>query len=91
MTLSEGDKRWIRIAIKAHGLKTQGLKIALVPNDDGSIDLFAIEYRKSLATYELDEGETIQEMATALQEFLEGSEVRAPSALSKSNASPHSE
>lgn len=34
MTLSNGDKRLIQTALKAHGL-TQ---------DDGSVDLFAIEY-----------------------------------------------
>jgi hypothetical protein len=79
MELSNGDKRWIQAALKAHRLKPEGLKIALVPNDDGSIDLFAIEYRQVLATYELEAGETIEEFAKCIQDFLEGSEVRAPS------------
>lgn len=39
MTLSNGDKRLIQTALKAHGLTNDGkLK------DDGSVDLFAIEY-----------------------------------------------
>lgn len=80
MTLSNGDKRLIQTALKAHGLTNDGkLKIALVPQDDGSVDLFAIEYGKVLASYELEEGETIGQLAESLQNFIEGSEVRAPS------------
>ena len=80
MKLSNGDKRWINIALKAHGIKdTNGLKIALAPQDDGSIDLIRIPHRDNLATYELEGKETISELAEALQELLEGSEVRAPS------------
>ena len=80
MEMSNGDKRWIQIALKAHGLtKDEKLKIALVPQDDDSIDLFAIEYGKVLANYELEEGETIEQLAECLQDFIEGSEVRAPS------------
>jgi len=81
MTLSNGDKRWINIALKAHGIKnTNGLKIALAPQDDGSIDLVLIPHGDILANYELEGQETIVELADALQDFLEGSEVRAPSA-----------
>ena len=81
MTLSEGDKRWIRIGLKAHGIKsTEGLKIALAPNDDGSIDLVLIPNGVSVATYELEKGETIEQLAECLQDLFEGSDVRAPSA-----------
>ena len=80
MKLSNGDKRWINIALKVHGIKdTNGLKIALAPKDNGSIDLIRIPHGDNLATYELEGKETISELAEALQELLEGSEVRAPS------------
>ena len=79
MKLNSGDERWIRIALKAHGIKsTEGLKIALVPRDDETIDLVLISHRGVLANYELEGDETINELADALQELLEGSEVRAP-------------
>ena len=79
MKLSISDQRWIQIGLKAHGLTNdENLKIALVPQDDGSIDLFCIEYGKVLATYELEEGETIEQLAECLQDLIEGSEVRAP-------------
>ena len=80
MTLSNGDKRWIKTALKAHGLTNDdNLKIALVPHGDVCVDLFALEYGKVLATYELEGGETIEQLADCLQDLIEGSEVRAPS------------
>jgi hypothetical protein len=80
MTLSNRDKRWIQAGLKAHGIKdTEGLKIALVPQEDESIDLVLIPHSVTVATYELEEGETIVELAECIQDMLEGSEVRAPS------------
>jgi len=66
--------------LRIHGIKTtEGLKIALMPLEDESIDLVLIPHGKSIANYELEDGETIEGLAECLQEFLEGSEVRAPS------------
>ena len=80
MKLNDGDERWIRMTLKAHGIKsTEGLKIALMPRDDKSIDLVLVPHRSVLTNYELEGNETITELASALQELLEGSDVRAPS------------
>jgi len=81
MTLDNGDKKYIQMALRLNGIKnTEGLKIALAPKDDESIDLVLIPHGTVLANYELEEGETINALADALQDLLEGSDVRAPSA-----------
>jgi len=84
MELSNADKKHIQMVLRIHGIKnTNGLKIALMPLDDGSIDLVLIPSGLDIANYELEAGETIEEFAKCVQDFLEGSEVRAPSVVAK--------
>lgn len=80
MTLSNEDKRYMEIALRAHGIKsTEGLKIALAPRDDGTVDCVLIPSGWVMAHYTLEGGETVEELAIALGDLLEGSDVRAPS------------
>ena len=73
------EARLMRISLKLAGIQdTTGMRFALFPKDGNVVDLVDAYGGFSVGEFEIEEGETLQELADCLEPLLPGAKVMVP-------------